>query len=536
MDHHNPPWDLDRVRALAVGSDLTCVGEPEDVAAVMAALGHPVDPEAAEPTIGARLQTFLREDRDLVAGAWREALAQPGQIMTCRARTLVDGAVASTLLQIVNLLATDLRVMLVASSSAVHLYSDAPPVAHADRPVTGDPASWALIHVTIVGTVRQAAGTCRSLFGREASDLVGGSVTDVVHPDDLVACLSLAATATTAPGVARSLEHRVVRAGGGEVWVQSTVTYDPATDQLQLLIVDITQRRAQEAALQESREEILGRAEEFRLLAEEIPSGAFRADATGRILFANSRFRALAGTGEVIALADLAAPSEVDLIRAALADASERALDADTPSGVDVEPTLIEFRSRADDRTLSLRLGALRGPGAQRTTLVGVLLDVTPTVELRAQARTDPLTELLNRTALNQHLEALLDENRPLCVMFIDFDEFKRVNDRYGHHAGDEVLRVIGRRLRNAVRGSEEVGRYGGDEFVVACATSDRETIANLQDRVEAVLAEPVHFDDSLWHPAASIGVACSEPGDTAESVLRRADAQMYQEKRRRAI
>jgi diguanylate cyclase (GGDEF)-like protein len=120
-------------------------------------------------------------------------------------------------------------------------------------------------------------------------------------------------------------------------------------------------------------------------------------------------------------------------------------------------------------------------------------------------------------------------------VLFVDFDGFKEVNDRHGHHAGDEVLRVVARRLRNTVRGSEEVGRYGGDEFVVACAVSDPVKVANLRARVEAVLAEPVHFDDGLWHPEASIGVAHADTADTASSLLRRADADMYRVKHAKA-
>jgi diguanylate cyclase (GGDEF)-like protein len=116
--------------------------------------------------------------------------------------------------------------------------------------------------------------------------------------------------------------------------------------------------------------------------------------------------------------------------------------------------------------------------------------------------------------------------------MFVDFDGFKEVNDLHGHHAGDEVLRVVARRLRGAVRGTEQVGRYGGDEFVVACTDVETETVASLLGRVEGVLAEPVHFDDTLWQPEASIGVALAVPGDTAAALLRRADAEMYRVKR----
>ena len=167
--------------------------------------------------------------------------------------------------------------------------------------------------------------------------------------------------------------------------------------------------------------------------------------------------------------------------------------------------------------------------------MFGILIDAAPAAELRARARTDALTGLLNRTALHEHLEVALSAGGNLAVMFIDFDGFKEVNDHHGHHAGDEVLRVVARRLRNAVRGTEEVGRYGGDEFVVVCSDVSPETVASLRGRVEGVLGETVHFDASLWRPEASIGVAIAEDDDTVTSLLRRADADMYRVKKSKA-
>jgi diguanylate cyclase (GGDEF)-like protein len=349
----------------------------------------------------------------------------------------------------------------------------------------------------------------------------------------------MGAMVMTTPGAARALEHRIVRPDGSEVWAEATATYeDDGPGVLQILLVDVSLRRSQQAALRSSRDETRQLAEEFQLLAEEIPSGAFRADADGRILFANARFWSLAGTREVTALHELAAPFDAGIVTGAL-DAVARRGDDDGaaasagPAG-DGETTQIEFRSRDDGRTLSLRLGAVRANGPHRGTVVGVLIDATSTVELRTRARTDPLTGLLNRSALSEHLDDVLADGRDLSVLFIDVDDFKRVNDRHGHHAGDEVLRVLARRLRGAVRGSEEVGRYGGDEFVVACTSVDPTTVENLRHRVEAVLSEPVHFDDTLWSPSASIGMASARPGDTSAALLRRADAEMYRIKRER--
>ncbi len=413
------------------------------------------------------------------------------------------------------------------------------------RPSQGDPAAWLLARMAADATVVSLEGTCEALLGRSAAGLVGGTLVGIIHPDDVDLCRALGAAARAEPGAGRSTDHRVVRPDGSAVWVEATLTYDAATGEMTALLVDVSRRLAQEAALEASRQETLELAEEFRLLADEIPSGAFRADADGSILFANARFHTLAGTRDVTRLHELAAPADSALIDEALGAALGADPDPGRGPGPDPDPGAqptggpaahdgihVEFRARDGGRTLLLRLGAVRNPGKPGGTVVGVLIDATPTVELRTRARTDSLTGLLNRTALNEHLDAVLRAGGDVCVMFVDFDDFKHVNDCFGHHAGDEVLRVIGRRLRNAVRGSEEVGRYGGDEFVIVCTTVDPATVANLRARVEAVLSEPVHFDDSLWPPSASIGTATSVPGDTATSILRRADAEMYRAKR----
>lgn len=531
---HDPEatWDLDRLRTIAAGTTVHCEGTPEDVTRAMAVLGPVAATDPNDTPLASRLSTFHLDDRERLVLAWRSALDHPGLLTKADGRHLVDGTWVRNRIQFVNLVETDHRVM-------VALIADLGDVPEAEIPRTdeldpgpGSPASWALLTLSLDGRVTSATGTTLDLLGWSSEELVGTRLMQMIHPDDRTAASSLAAVAVSTPGVARSLTHRAVRRDGSGLWVESTATYDAERPEIQALVTDISVRRAQETALQASREEIRELAEEFRLLAEEIPSGAFRADASGRIRFANTQFRALAGMRRIEDLRSLAAAADAPLVDEAIALAVARA----TERGSDVaNPVQVEFRGGDRGRTLQLRLNATTGSAGTSAALVGLLVDATPTVELRTRARTDDLTGLLNRSALDDHLATALAEEAPVAVLFVDLDRFKRVNDVHGHHAGDQVLRAVARRLRNAIRSAEELARYGGDEFVVVCLTHDQRVLADVAARVTRALSNPIRFEGGLWQPAASIGVAIAQAGDDPAALLRRADAEMYRSKAGRA-
>ena len=156
-------------------------------------------------------------------------------------------------------------------------------------------------------------------------------------------------------------------------------------------------------------------------------------------------------------------------------------------------------------------------------------------VELRYQARHDVLTGLPNRTLILERVERALARariaNTALAVMILDLDEFKAVNDTYGHAAGDELLRAVSARLTGAVRSTDTIGRLGGDEFVVL---AEGESLALgpkvIADRIRAVLTEPFTLDGSggiVLRTCASIGIAERLGGDAAD-LLRDADVALY--------
>jgi diguanylate cyclase (GGDEF)-like protein/PAS domain S-box-containing protein len=159
--------------------------------------------------------------------------------------------------------------------------------------------------------------------------------------------------------------------------------------------------------------------------------------------------------------------------------------------------------------------------------------------QLARHAFQDALTGLANRRLLLDHLDhALLQAERTgtqMAVLFCDIDRFKLVNDNLGHHVGDELLRVIGDRIRGAVRAGDTVSRYGGDEFVIlAEGITSLDDANEVADAVLLALREPIVL--STGHEVVttvSIGVALSEYGNSRDDLLRDADVAMYRAKER---
>ncbi|MDP9796467.1 diguanylate cyclase (GGDEF)-like protein [Catenuloplanes nepalensis] len=158
---------------------------------------------------------------------------------------------------------------------------------------------------------------------------------------------------------------------------------------------------------------------------------------------------------------------------------------------------------------------------------------------LAHQATHDPLTGLANRELFGKRLSAAVDahreEGRPIALLFVDLDDFKFVNDSFGHAAGDRMLQEIAARLQRCVRRDDMVARLGGDEFAVLLE-ADPGAPGLVGERILAAVREPVRIDGKPVSVAASVGVVAPEPYDiglTGDALLRRADAAMYAGKRR---
>ncbi|MCW3067381.1 MAG: diguanylate cyclase, partial [Solirubrobacterales bacterium] len=181
-------------------------------------------------------------------------------------------------------------------------------------------------------------------------------------------------------------------------------------------------------------------------------------------------------------------------------------------------------------------LERLTGVAALAATAIqnGQLVD-----KLRHKASHDELTGLLNRVGFRQHVDRTLESARPgpghMGLLFIDLNDFKGVNDVYGHDAGDELLRKAAHRLETVARSGDGVARLGGDEFAIVLAEVRNDSqVRAAEERVRAVFVEPFMLGDLTISIGASIGGgAWPKDGGTIAELARHADTAMYEDKAR---
>lgn len=230
--------------------------------------------------------------------------------------------------------------------------------------------------------------------------------------------------------------------------------------------------------------------------------------------------------------ADLAHPQDRPELAALLARAADR-------PGVPLSRRLRLLDGRAAVRhveTTVVDLRHVQGIAAVSLTVRDVSERVSLESELVRQARTDGLTGLATRSVLIERVDHALTARRPrAALLFLDVDDFKLVNDGYGHAAGDEVLAVLASRLRQAVRVHDTPGRMGGDEFAVLLEELSDDPVDDAlrtARRVAEAASVPVQLEGETLDIHVSVGVALPEPGMTGAELFAAADAAMYEAKR----
>ncbi len=205
-------------------------------------------------------------------------------------------------------------------------------------------------------------------------------------------------------------------------------------------------------------------------------------------------------------------------------------------------PLRTEYRMLGRDGTeVWVRDEAYRMQGdtqGKRQVSQGLLVDITDRKRLESKlihdALHDPLTGLANRVLFRDHLErALARRGRSggtIALLFVDLDDFKRINDSYGHAAGDQILVRVAERLVGAVRAEDVTGRHSGDEFAVLLAhVRDAGEAIVSAERILGELRRPILLGANSIVVGGTIGIAiATEPGATAEDLLTQADAAMY--------
>lgn len=270
--------------------------------------------------------------------------------------------------------------------------------------------------------------------------------------------------------------------------------------------------------------------EHYRHTVEQNPLIPWTADPDGRILSVSSRWMEATGISEADALGAgwLQAVHPEDIART-----SDAWLEA-VCTGVQLD---ISYRLRMKDGQYRWS----RGRASPRRNQDGEILRWYGTVEdvhehhlanqrLRRQAYQDELTSLPNRRHFIEELRRSLETAEgPIGLMVLDIDDFKTVNDRFGHLSGDAVLRLFGRQLQRVTTPGEFVARLAGDEFAIICSQlSNEETLLERARTIEAVLDAGMKANMKSRSCRPSIGCAVGTPGEEPDAVFKRADLALY--------
>jgi diguanylate cyclase (GGDEF)-like protein len=192
----------------------------------------------------------------------------------------------------------------------------------------------------------------------------------------------------------------------------------------------------------------------------------------------------------------------------------------------------------------ALKKGAhdyLAKSGVTRDSLLGAVQTAVENFGKRSRltrlAFTDAVTGLANRNLFENRLGHAIAvaqrSRRSLALLLLDLNRFKSVNDAYGHHTGDAVLRELAIRLRRALRQADTVARVGGDEFAVILETGAMpDNALQVGERIVAAFSAPIGFNDARLELGVSVGIAiCPDDASDADALMRRADTAMYRAK-----
>ncbi|HEU5162872.1 MAG TPA: EAL domain-containing protein [Thermoanaerobaculia bacterium] len=268
--------------------------------------------------------------------------------------------------------------------------------------------------------------------------------------------------------------------------------------------------------------------EKYRLLFERNLAGVYVADLEGMILTANPACARMFGYDDVEEFIRIGRITYVDPAQ------REVFLDLIRREG-QVMNMEVQLQGRTGEPLWALE-NAQIVPG--RAEFEAILLDITDRkraeLDIEYRAYHDPLTDLPNRNLLRDRLEVAVAHarrrERILAVLFLDVDDLKGINDTLGHATGDQVLQLVGERLRSAVRDEDTVARIGGDEFAVVLSDLESdEMVGKLADAVVAALQPPFLLENEEIRLTASIGIAVyPHDGEDPDTLLRNADSTMY--------
>ena len=370
------------------------------------------------------------------------------------------------------------------------------------------------------------------ILGWEPQEMEGHRSIEFIHPDDHGLAIDNWMEMISSPGPGRRVRLRHRHRDQSWVWFEVTNHNFLANPDQRSVVSEMVNISDEMAAHEElrAREQFLDR------LAEAVPVGLFQVSAERTVVYTNDRLHEILGVAPASTLrAQLATVVKAD--RLVLERALDEVLGAGRAADIEVE---LRVPPHDQSRFCTINLRALSHDDGTISGAIACVADVTDSArmreELKQRATFDELTGCYNRASIMLALDAGVAggaHRAERAVMFVDLDGFKEVNDRHGHAAGDELLRTVAARLRNALRSGDMVGRFGGDEFLVVCPDAGGPDRAmQLAERLARAVPEHGDGPPRLTH-RVSIGVTWSSGDATdADTLVAEADRAMYAAKR----
>ena len=371
-------------------------------------------------------------------------------------------------------------------------------------------------------------------------DLIGKSCFQFVHPEDKKKLRPLLKKNVKAKikssftkkdlDTTENIEFRARDKSGKWHYLQSTVNF--LGKDLLLISRDITERKIAE-------EELIKAEERNRILLEHAPIGVYYSDLSGKFLYGNKKAEEIIGyrreelIGKYFLKLNLLGPK--DILRASKLLALNRLMKATGPE---------EFVLNRKDKTkvtVEINTALITVDGTK--VVLGMVQDITERkeaeVKIRKMAYHDALTRLPNRVMFVDRLKVAMAyaqrHKQKLAVMLLDLDQFKDINDTYGHNVGDQLLRSVGNRLTGLLRKSDTISRMGGDEFFLLFPELTRVNDAvKIAQKIMDAFKEPFTFDGHKLNITTSIGIALyPNDGEQVDILLINADIAMYHAKQK---
>lgn len=399
--------------------------------------------------------------------------------------------------------------------------------------------------------VTDGKGTClysneayQALCGLTAEEIIGSNWADVIAPEDHEATVAHWHNAVEEGG-SFLCESRLMRSNGEVVWIRrnGAKLNDTLPDQGYVHTVeDISEYKVHELARRKAEDELFDAKERAQVTLDSIGDAVLSTDLSGHVSYMNVIAENLTGYTRQEAIGRPLA----EIFRVVYAtthktvvDPARRAVESDRIVALEANALLVakdglEVAIEDSAAPIHDRFGTVTGA-------VIVFHDVQYSRENAARmaylAQHDALTGLPNRNAFTERFEqslALARRHRTkMGLLFIDLDNFKTINDALGHDDGDQALKALASRLVGCVRSTDSVCRYGGDEFVVLLSEITHQDHAyEVVEKIRQAVTVPLMINDCGLSLELSIGVSVyPDHGGTVESLLRKADAEMYRVK-----